>query len=165
MEKKIVVDQLRLSYNGVFDINEFYNEVENWIVKNGMEKETKKKLEHVLPDGRKLEWFIESWKRVADYAKAVVRMRALFTDVKEVDITKDGSRRRLNEGNVLIFFDGILETDTYGRWQQKPLFYFMRALYDKFVWKFYTNRFEAELIKEVYDMHKTLEKFFNLYEY
>ena len=37
-EKKIVIDGLRFSYNGPFDIIEFYKEVEDWIKENGMEK-------------------------------------------------------------------------------------------------------------------------------
>lgn len=164
-EKKIVVDQLRLSYNGIFDINEFYREVEDWIAKNGMEKEIKKKLEHVLPEGKRLEWLIECWKRVADDAKTIVRMRALFNDVKEVEIVKNKSKRRLNHGNALIIFDGILETDVEGSWQQKPMFSFMRTLFDKYIWKFHTNRFEDGLIKETYDMHKTLQDFFNRYKH
>ncbi|MBS3097529.1 hypothetical protein J4209_01895 [Candidatus Woesearchaeota archaeon] len=165
VEKKIVVDQLRLSYNGVFDINDFYNAVEDWIQEKGMEKETKKKLEHVMPHGKKLEWYIECWKSVASYAKTIVRMRALFDEVKEVQIVKNKSKRRLNQGKVLIILDGILETDIEGSWQQKPLFYFMRALVDKYIWKFHTNKYEAPLIDEVYDMHKTLKKFFARYNY
>ena len=165
VEKKIVVDQLRLSYNGIFDINEFYRAVEDWIARNGMEKETKKKLEHVLPAGKRLEWCIECWRKVADDSKTLVRMRALFKDVREIEVAKGSSRIRVNQASVLILFDGILETDIEGKWHQKPMFYFTRALFDKYIWKFHTNRFEAALIKETYDMHKTLQDFFNRYKY
>ena len=47
VEKKVLVDALRFSYNGPFDVIEFYKFVEDWIREHGMEKEIKKKLEHV----------------------------------------------------------------------------------------------------------------------
>ena len=45
--KKFVVDGMKLSYNGPFDIVEFYKKVEDWISAKGKEKEIKKKVEHV----------------------------------------------------------------------------------------------------------------------
>ena len=164
VEKKFVVDGMKLSYNGPFDIIEFYKKVEDWISAKGKEKDIKKKVEHVEPSGKKIEWFIEIWEDLAEYARILVRMRALFTDVKEVKIKKDKRRKRLNSGNVLIIFDGILETDIAGKWQQKPVFYFLRALTDKFIYKFYMNKFEDKLANDVYDLHDTLKDFFNAYK-
>ena len=165
VEKKFVVDGMKLSYNGPFDIIEFYKKVDEWISSKGKEKEIKKKTEHVEPKGKNIEWFIEIWEDVAEYARPIVRMRALFKDVREIEVAKGSSRIRVNQASVLIIFDGILETDIEGKWHQKPLFYFTRALFDKYIWKFHTNRFEAALIKETYDMHKTLQDFFNRYKY
>ena len=87
VEKRLVVDNLRLNYNGVFDVIDFYKEVEDWIARHGMEKETKKKGEHIKPKGKEIEWFIEIWKMPVDYAKVVIRLKALMTDVQEVEIT------------------------------------------------------------------------------
>jgi len=75
-------------------------------------------------------------------------MRALFTDVKEVELKKGKHTRKMNQGSVLIIFDGFLETDLKGRWQQKPLFWFLRAVYDRYVWPIWLNRFEGELSQE-----------------
>lgn len=164
VEKKIVIDGLQLSYEGPFDIIEFYKKVEDWISAKGKEKEIKKKLEHVEPSGKKIEWFIEIWEDIAEYARIIVRMRALFNDVKEVAIKKGKTKKRLNKGNALIIFDGILETDISGKWQQKPIFYFLRALVDRFIWRFHMIKFEDKLAKDVYDLNDTLTDFFNSYK-
>jgi len=44
---KLVVDGLRLKYDGLFDVAELYREVEEWMKEKDMEKEIKKKAEHV----------------------------------------------------------------------------------------------------------------------
>ena len=155
---------MQLSYEGPFDIIEFYKKVEDWISAKGKEKEIKKKVEHVEPKGKNIEWFLEIWEDVTDYARTIVRMRALFKNVKEAAIKKDNKRKKLNKGNVLITFDGILETDIEGRWQQKPLFYFARALVDKFIYKFYMNKIEDKLAADVNDLDETLNGFFNSYK-
>jgi len=164
VEKKVVVDGLRLSYSGPFDVVEFYKAIEDWVSEKGMQRELKKKLEHVTPDGKKLEWFAECWKDLADYAKSVVRVRALFNNVKDIEIVRDKEKRKLNYGNVLIIFDGFLETDIEARWQQKPWFYFLRAIVDKFIYKFWTEKFDGGIRKDVYELHGRLKKFFELYK-
>ncbi|MBU0615927.1 MAG: hypothetical protein KJ601_07580 [Nanoarchaeota archaeon] len=161
VEKKFVVEGLRFSYSGPFDVVEFYRYIDKWIVDHGMEKEIKKKSEHVTSKGRKIEWLIEIWMQPMDYAKQVVRLRALFDHVTEAKI----KGRKLNKVEALIDIDAILETDIEGRWEQKPLFYFMRAVYDKLVNKFYTNRFEGKLTADAYRLHKDLTEFFGSYKH
>jgi len=164
VEKKFIVDGMKLSYEGPFDIIEFYKTVENWISKKGKEKEIKKKVEHVEAKGKKIEWFLEIWEDVNEWARPLVRMRALFTDVKEVKVKKNGRTRKLNKGNALIILDGILETDIAGKWQQKPIYYFARALVDFFIYKFYINKIEDKLAADVNDLHNTLTEFFSSYK-
>ena len=162
VEKKVIVDGLRLSYNGPFDVVEFYKKVEDWIRSRGLERETKKKLEHVTPTGKKIEWFIECWKTVRHHIKPVIRVRAVFNNVKEVDVIKEGHTVKLNQGNVLIILDSFLETEFEGRWQLKPWYYFIEAMIDKYIWRI-KERFDEPLRKETNEMHKFLLDFFNSY--
>lgn len=163
--KKFVVDGLRLNYDGIFDINDFYKQIEDWIRKKGMEKEIKKKLEYVNRGCKQLEFFVELWKKPADYAKAVVRLRALFDDIKEVVIVKNDYKKRLNKGKVVVILDGILESDIEHRWQTKPTIHFLYKLFDMFIYKFHTHRFENQLATDVYELHKYLTDFFNRYKF
>ena len=164
VEKKFVVDGMKLSYNGPFDIIDFYKQVEDWISAKGLEKEIKKKVEHVEASGKKIEWFLEIWEDVGEYARRVVRLRALFNNVKEVKVQKGKRKKKLNKGEALIIIDGILETDIQGKWQQKPVYYFLRALVDRFIYRFHMNKVEDRLAGDAYDLHHTLEDFFNSYK-
>lgn len=163
-EKRQIIDALRLNYNGVFDVVELYREIEDWIVKHGMEKEIKKKREHVKADGKNIEWFIEIWKSPTDYAKIIVRVKALMSNIKDVEIVKGDSKINLNHGNVTIIFDGFIEQDIKGRWQQKPLYYFIRSLYDKYVYKLWSNKFDKDVFNYCHSLHKVLDDFFKHYQ-
>lgn len=164
-EKKIVVDGLRFSYNGPFDIIEFYKEVEKWVRENGMEKEVKKKLEHVEKNGKRIEWMIECWQMVYHHIKMVIRMRALITNVVEVEVVKDKAKRKLNQGNTLIIIDGFLESHLHHHWTMKPWYYFWRGIVDKFIWPVWIEKFDKKVEKNAYDLHNRLKSFFNLYKY
>ena len=47
MEKKHIVFDLRLSYNGPLSVEEFYGEVEKWMEEKGLQKEIKRKSEDI----------------------------------------------------------------------------------------------------------------------
>ena len=158
--KKIILDDVRLGYSGAFSIKEFFEAVEDWKEKNGFDKEIKRHLEHAEPDGRKIEWFVELWKDERDFARIVIRFKALFDKLTEVEIKKDNRRVKLSKGEVLTLIDGILVQDVYGRWQQKPMFYFLRTIVDKYIYRFHKYQFEAEVEQYVHDLHKHLKLFF-----
>lgn len=165
VEKKLVVDNLRLGYNGILNINDFFNKVEDWARDNGFERELKKNFEHVFPEGKKVEWIIELWKQPVDYARIVIRLRALFDNLKEIELKRHGTIALMNQADVFIIFDGYLETDFEGRWEQKPTFFFLRAIFDKYIYKLHTEKFNVDVIQQTYDLHRKIRAFFNLYRY
>src|SRR3990167_1888626 len=108
VEKKFVVYDLRLSYNGPVNIEDFYREVEDWMRQKGLSKELKKKTENLTPKGKKLEWAVECWKNITPFAKQVVRLRSFFNNVREIEVRRNGKRIKTQQADVLIQIDGIL---------------------------------------------------------
>ena len=134
--------------------------VEDWIRKKGLNKETKRKLEHVTAKGKKIEWMIECWKMEMHEAKNVVRLRALLNDVVEIKVKKV----KYNSGNILIIIDGFLESHFHDMWYSyRPGWFFVRALFDRFIYKFWTERYDERVRKLCYDLHKELEEHFKSY--
>ena len=168
VEKKQVVFELLLKYSGPFSVEGFYAEVERWMQDRGMQKDLKRKSEEVTSKGKKIEWVIEAWKSPLKEVKQLVRLRALFNDVQEDSVKRNGRVLRFNEGSVFIEIDGWLETHLAHRWTQiNPLYAFMRTLFDKYVWKIGQNVTEANedpVVEYCYDLHKRLKAFFELYK-
>lgn len=164
-EKTLVVDQLKLTYEGIFDLNGLYRTFDSWIYEKGYDRYEIKNYEKVLPTGKEVELELMPWKKTTDYFKNWVRMRAQFTEVKDVEIEVEGVKRRLNQGKVRIILDGYLETDYEDYWAAKPIFFLLRIIFDRYVFKSYYKKFEKWLINDVYDIHGRITKFLNLYRY
>ncbi|MBI2657470.1 hypothetical protein HYX08_02115 [Candidatus Woesearchaeota archaeon] len=165
-EQKQVLYDLRTSYDGPFIVEEFYAEVENWIRENGLEKEPKKKMEHVTKNGKKIEWVIEAHRHIDELHYGVVILRALLDNVKETVVKKNGKKIRINTGNALISIDGFIQSHIHGSFfQVKPLYYLMRDLIDKYVYHFWWAKNDGIVISECNDLFKRLRAYFNLQKY
>ncbi|MDO8480850.1 MAG: hypothetical protein Q7S65_03450 [Nanoarchaeota archaeon] len=159
-EKKLVVDGIRFTYNGPFDIIEFHREIDRWMERKHFEKEIKKKQEQVELDHKKLEYVFELWHKTNNYIIVVVRMKAFFDNVVDFEMERHGHKRMLQKGSVLIVFDGFLEENIDDWWGQKPWWAFFKAIIDKYLKHFWWNAHDSHVVEPTYDLYDTLYKFF-----
>ena len=166
VEKKQVLYDLRTTYNGPFVVEEFYAEVENWIREMGFEKNPKKRMEHVTKSGKKIEWLVEAHRPLDELHHSIVVMRALLDNVREVTLKKKGRRIMINNGDVFVNIDGFVESHIHGSFYQvKPVYYFIRAVIDKFIYNFWSFRYDGTVAADGQDLFKRVRAFFNLQKY
>lgn len=166
VEKKQVLYDLRTTYNGPFLVGDFYTEIENWIKEKGFEKQPKKKMEHVTKNGKKIEWIIEAHRQLDDLHYGIVVLRALLDNIKEVVLKKNGKKIRVNNGDIFVNIDGHVQSNIHGSFfQVKPMFYFIRTLIDKYVYNFWTFKYEGVVGADCHDLFKRVRAFFNLQRY
>lgn len=164
-EREVVIDKMRLSYEGLFKVSELYKLIDGWLREKGYDKRERRMAESVTKDGKFIEWELEPWKKTTDYAKNVIKLRVILTDIKEVDIEIDKVKTKMNQGKADFIFDGYLETDYENRWESKPLFFFLRTVFNKYIFKPYTEGYQANIISDVNDLHSRIKGFLNLYRY
>jgi len=164
-ELRIIVDHMKLDYSGVLNVKELFRLINKWSQERHMQKKEDKCHEQNLPEGKFIEYEISHWKKISDYTKYIYKIRVLFQNLKKVEVAKDKKKIKADQGRVLIYFDGFIEHDYEHRWDEKPLFVFFRTLYDKFVYKAYTERFEHRLVHEMHGLYNEIEKFLNTYRY
>lgn len=164
-EKRLIIDQLRLNYSGLFNLGDMFRTIDAWFYEKGYDRHEKKNEEQILPSGRFVEIELRPWKKTTDYAKNEIRLRIFVKDMKDVEVEKDGVKLRLQQGDIHMIFDAFLETDYENRWESKPMFYFFRALFDKFVFRVYTDKYEGVLVNDTHDLYNRIKAFLNLYRY
>lgn len=165
VERRIVVDTLRLNYQGLLDVNEFYRVMDKWFREKGFDKFEKRNFEQVLKEGRQIEIEIEPWKKINDYAKAVMKIVFLFTNVKDVVVMKDNHRVNMQQGKVAITFNGYLETDWESKWEGKPIIFFMRAVFDQYIYKINTDKFYSLVAEDTMHLYNMLKAYLNMQRY
>lgn len=164
-ETRIVIDKLRVQYEGILSIPELYQLIDNWLREKGYDKAERKNVEKVTPKGKQIELVLQPWKKITDYAKIVISVRFVAEDITEVEIERDGAKIHMNQGKVSLVFDGWLVTDYDSKWEGKPIFYFLRQIFDRYIYKPYTMGYEGAVAKDVSDLHGEIKAFLNLYRY
>ncbi len=164
-EKRLIIDQLKLNYSGIFHLNDLYRMIDSWLYEKGYDRHEKKNDEIVLETGRKIELELRPWKKTTDYAKNEIKLRIFVDNMTDVEVEKDGKNVKLNKGDIQMIFDGFLITDYENRWEGKPMYYFFRTLVDKYIFRIYTGKFSGNLAADVKDLHQRIKSFLNMYRY
>lgn len=164
-EKKLVIDQQKLTYEGLFDLNGLYRMISGWFYEKGYDWHEFKNFEQVLSTGKDIEIEILPWKKTTRYFKNILRIRMRFVNVKDVEVEKEGVKVKVNHGKAMLVFDAYLVSDYEGKWDSKPILFFLGTLFDKYVFRKYFNTYERWLVNDFYDIHGRIQSFLNLYRY
>jgi hypothetical protein len=164
-EKKIVYQDRFVAFEGLFDLKGLFRIICKWFDERGYDMFENKNYEEVYEDGKKIIFELIPYKKVSDYYKLEIRIFVVFENLKEVEIEIKGVKQRLLKGRANFTFDAILVTDYENRWETRPAYYFYRALIDKFVYKSYTDRYEAELVKEAKEIQEEVKAYLNMFRY
>ena len=164
-EKKLVVDQMKITYEGIFDLNGLYRTIDSWFYEKGYDKYEKKNYEQVLPTGKDIEIELLPWKKTTDYFQHILRIRMKFVNVKDVEVEKKGVKLKLQQGKIMMIFDAYLESDYEQKWSKTPMLFFLRTLYDKYIFKKYFEKQEKWLTNDLFQMHGKIQQFLNLHRY
>ncbi|TAL56429.1 MAG: hypothetical protein EPN86_02610 [Nanoarchaeota archaeon] len=165
VEQRIIVDHLRLSYEGLFNVTELYQSIDTFFREKGYDKHEKRNIEMNRPEGKYIEVELMPWKKITDYARHIIRIEMKMFNVKEVDVERNGRKVRMNSGRINIILDGYLQTDWENKWETKPMYFFIRTMFDKMLYKSYTNLYEGLLVENVNQLHVMIKSFLNLYRY
>ena len=164
-EVDIIVDKLRLQFEGLFSVKDLYYMIDQWFEERNYDRRELRHIERVTPEGKYIEFEMLPWKKYTDYAKCEIRIRLVMDEIKEVEIEKDGSKVKLNQGKLKAVFDGYLSTDYENRWESKPIFFFIRTLFDKYFYKPFTVGFQNNVQADVKEIYDQIKGFLNLYRY
>jgi hypothetical protein len=164
-ETKIIVDHEKLEYTGLLDVKGLFNCIDNWLIEHTQEKKTDKLIEQDEPNGKFIEWLTSSWTKMTDYMRFIIKIRVLMYDVNKVDVMKGKKKLKLSHARILMVFDCFLEFDYENRWTEKPLHVFFATLYNKFIYKSYTERFEQRITHLTHRLYHHVEQYLNMYRH
>jgi hypothetical protein len=160
---KVVVDKIKLNYKGPIHLNNLFRLIENWMWEKGYDKRQDKDFEHNTPTGKQIEWQYSPWKKITDYVRYFFYLRIVGYDITKTEIVVDGKKTKIDAGSIMISIDAYIEYDYDDYWSARPFLHFLRVIYDYFVFKAYTERFENRLVHDTNHLHDAIEKFLNMH--
>jgi len=164
-ERLIVVDKERLDYDGLFDSKGVFDVFKQWCADKGYWPVEKRHGESTKPEGKVIDFDLEPFKKFTDYSKSIIKVRMQFSEVKDVVVERDKKKVKVQDGKIVIVFDGILETDYEHRWECKPLFYLLRSVFEKYVYTPFISGFERGIKEDVMALKNNLKAYLNLTKY
>jgi hypothetical protein len=164
-EKKIVYQDKFVAFEGLFDLKGLFRVICKWFDERGYDMFENKNYEEVYEEGKKIIFELIPYKKVSDYYKLEIRVFVVFENLKEVELEIKGVKQKLLKGRANFTFDAILVTDYENRWESRPAYYFYRTLIDKFVYKSYTDKYEAELVKDAKEVQEEIKSYLNMFRY
>jgi len=165
VERKIIVSDLEIGYEGLFDSADLFRFIEDWFQRNGYEKNEIKNVERVGEKGKYVYLEIMPYKEINDYTKTEIYVKIRINDLVETKVKKDKKEFKINKGKASIIMDAFVASDIRYRWASKPLFYLTRVIFNKFVYKEYMEKFEKALMEDVKNFHSELKAYLNLERY
>jgi len=164
-ERYLVVDHLRFSYEGLFNLTELYTIIPAWFYDKGYDWYEKMNQELVTSTGKQFKLIFEPWKNVSDYNKLVINIHLNMIDVKEVEVQHDNKTINLSQGLIRMTFDAYVVSDRFDRLSKKPLLWLLSVLADKYFYRSYFSRYETWIKSDVDDLHEKIKNYLNVYKY
>ncbi len=164
-ERRIIIDQLKFSYEGLFNVDELYTTLVQWFYEKGWDWYEKMNQEQVTETGKHIKIIIEPWKNLSDYHREEMRIKIILTDVKEVDVEFEGKTMRMHQGLVKIVFDGYLKTDRKSWWSGNIFTWWVTYLFDRILMRDHYQKAEKWVESDVQDIYEKLKIYLNAYNY
>lgn len=162
MAERLNISKASISYSGLFSMRELFDVILQWARDKGYFPLEKSHTEVVQPDGRFIEMNMEPFKKFSDYAKSVIKLRVQLSGVKDVTVSRDDKKVKLQEGKVSLSLDAILETDHEHTWESKPILYFLRTVVEKYVLRPFISSQESLVKDDMVLLKNNLQAYLNL---
>ena len=165
VERNLIIDHLKFSYEGLFNSAELYNVIASWFFDKGWDWYEKLNQEQVTVKGKQIRILLEPWKNITDYYKLQVAIKINMVDVKEVEVELDKEKIRTNHGLVRMTFDGYVISDRKDKWTKKPLTWFLSIIFEKYFFQHHYAKAETWLKSDVDDLMEKIKNYLNVYKY
>ncbi len=164
-ERRLVVDHLKFSYDGLFNVEELYAVISGWFFEKGWDWHEKLNQELTTAEGRQIRIVLEPWKSAGNYNKLKMGIKINLSDLKEVEVKHEKESLRLSQGQVRITFDGYVISDRRGEWSKKPLSWFLSIVAEKYFFREHFAKFEDWIRSDVDDLHQKVKNYLNVFKY
>lgn len=162
MEETTIVPLTRVKYNGIFNFSDFYRVMYNVFTSLGYAvDETKYRLKE-KQTGNEVEIIWDNIKKVDDYSRFKITVNIFIAGLRDVEIQKGNAKMGSNQADIDIMIKAVIQTDYMDRWETHPILKFLKAIYDRYLYKPTFETWKTRIYEDVYTTENEFKSFFNL---
>ena len=164
MERNLVINNRELTYKGIFEVDKFFEVINQALVEKDYIKEEKRTEELVQEGGRKTFVELRPRKQKSTFMTLMIKLRITLDNLMELVADVHGEKKKVQQGSVHIAFDSWLLSDYEFRWGMKPWAYFLKGLINKYVYTFPLEAgYPGELSGDTAFIYAKIKTFLNSY--
>ena len=159
--KKEVYKQV-VKKKGYWNYVDLYNFCFDWLRRENYTVMEKEYVEKLSDFGKEiiLDWSAE--KKVTDYYKNVINVKWHILGMNVAEVEREGRKEKTNKGEVKITVSAELYKDYEERWEDKPLWKFLRGIYEKYIIRTTNDEYEDDLADKAIDLVSDVKAFLEL---
>ncbi|MBU0929881.1 MAG: hypothetical protein KJ623_02320 [Nanoarchaeota archaeon] len=152
-EVNYVIDKLGVKFEGIFNIDEFYDTLKEFLVDLGYTV-TEREFAEKTKENLTVKW--KSTKAVDEYTQFVIKC-TLKCNIQSIEI----KNKKLSQGTLDFTVKAQIEKDFQDLWSG-PIKAFMRGVYDKFIAGDKFEKLEEELKEDSYKIVEKAKHYLNM---
>ena len=165
VERRLVLDHLKLSYEGLFKASELYALIQSFFFEKGWDWYEQLNQEQITPDGKQIKIILHPWKASTDYHKISMKIKILMVNVKDVEVEHENKKLKMDHGVIRMTFDGFVLSDRNGKWTNKPFLWFLSIIFERCIFKSDFEQLETWIKSDVDDLHGKIKSYLNVMKY
>ncbi len=164
-EYRVAYPTREVQYSGFFHVTKVHKFIFNWFANHGYDFVEELTAEKVFGQEKQIEYRYRPYKKFSDYAKVVMHVHILFEHVQKVRVELDGIQKDMHKGHITFTLTGYLETDYENKWETLPLYFFLKTVFEKFVFGSHENHYmkfcveKCKLFQEEFKAHLNMNRY------
>lgn len=163
--KIVLLDSEKITYEGIFDMGEFYKHVYEWLAWRKYDVSEKKYKEKIKPAGKEMEIVWSAGRDLDEYSAFKIDVQMLIIGLNDVEVQKNGAKIKMQKGEITIYVSAYIATDRQDFWVSRPQFAFLQKFYEKYLYRSAIETMKGELWKQGWDFFNECKAFLNLYKF
>jgi hypothetical protein len=152
MAQKKEIYKQKLKQTGYWNYDGLYKMTYNWLKDAGYGLSETLYNEKLQGNGKEIVIKWEAKKKVTDYFARKITLDWHILGLNDAEVEIDGKKIKTNKGELEIAFRGIIIKDYEERWEDKPLWKFLRGIYEKYIIRETVDEFEGDMEDDVKGM-------------
>lgn len=139
----------KVKHTGIFSFSELYDFMYDYLMDEGYKVREKKYSEKILGESKTIEIDWEGDRKISDYFRFKIKLQWLITGLKKIEVKKEDQKMTMNSGAVEIKYQGVMQKDYESRWENQPIWKFLRGVYDRYIIRPRIDYYEDKLEDDI----------------
>jgi len=162
MPQKKLIYKEKLTQVGYWHYEETYNMLFNWLKDHGYALSENSYKEKLSSGGKEIMIGWEAKKPITDYFLYKIELDWHILGMKDAEVEIDGKKTKTNKGELEIVFKGTIVKDYEKRWEDRPVYKFLRGVYEQYVIRTTIDEYEDDLEDQTKELITDIKAFLRI---